>query len=321
MALGSPFFDVPRLLRLRASLREVDSSRAPSARLVVDFAERQPRRLALLPGSFNPLTNAHVALADLALGSGRVDGLAYLLASRTINKERVEGASLVDRLVCLEEWLKQQPGAGVVVVNRGLYVDQAELIRRAMPALDELWFVVGFDKIVQIFDPRYYDDRDAALGRLFSLASFLVSPREPARPEDLDEFLARSENRGYADLVVKLDLPARFQRLSSTRVRDASRRGEASADVPSIVKRFIRETGAYEAPSREPDGEEVDRYALREQLVDLVDRGKLPPLPAASFRELVGRLSARGAAARRRRAALRIEDVSVALGEELEQMR
>ena len=37
--------------------------------------------------------------------------------------------------------------------------------------------IYGYDKVVQIFDPRYYDDRDAALDRLFALSSLLVAPR------------------------------------------------------------------------------------------------------------------------------------------------
>ena len=45
-----------------------------------------------------------------------------------------------------------------------------------MPALERLVFLVGFDKIVQIFDPRYYDDREDALRQLFSVASFAVAP-------------------------------------------------------------------------------------------------------------------------------------------------
>jgi nicotinamide-nucleotide adenylyltransferase len=319
MAAGSPFFDLPRILRLRAILGEVDPSGPPSAREIAKFDKDRPCRLALLPGSFNPPTDAHIALADLALASGRVDALSYVLASRTVNKERIEGASLADRLICLSELVEARPRQGVLLVNRGLYVDQAELVRQMMPDLDELWFVVGYDKIVQIFDPRYYQDRDAALDRLFGLASFLVSTRAPARPQDLDDFLARPENRSHAAKVVRLDLPPRYQVLSSTQAREATRHGEASPTfVPPIVIRFIHDTGAYEQPVIAPDGEKIDRYAIREGLVEAVERGQLAVIPNETFRIVVDRLSAADADGRRRREALRRGDVSAAVGMELE---
>ncbi|HVC34115.1 MAG TPA: hypothetical protein VNL16_11450, partial [Chloroflexota bacterium] len=189
-----------------------------------------------------------------------------------------------------------------------------------MPSVDDLWFVVGYDKIVQIFDHRYYEDRDAALDRLFTLASFLVSPRAPHRPEDLDTFLTRSANRRYADRVLPLALPTEFQRLSSTRVRAAAAlTGPSTQDVPAIVGRFIQETGAYAGPTRDLAGEDVDGYAIRERLIDAAERGGLPALSAAAFRAAIDRLIQPDDDGRRRRAALRRGDVLVATEERLEQ--
>ncbi len=321
MPVGSPFFDLPRILRLRDVLRDVDPSLPPRAFEVVALDRGTLRRLALLPGSFNPLTDAHVALADLALESGHVDAIAFLLASRTVDKERVEGASLADRLICLVDHVETHSRQGVLLFNRGLYVDQAEIARQMFPNLDELWFVVGYDKIVQIFDPRYYQDRHDALDRLFARASFLVSTRAPARPRDLDDFLARPENRRYADRVLRLDLPVAYQRLSSTRVRDAALYGTiATTSVPPIVVRFMRDTGAYQPPERAPDGEEIDRYAIREAVVEAVERGDLPVLSSESFETLVERLARPAAEGRVLREALRRGDASAVVQMGLEQI-
>ena len=321
MPAGSPFYDLPRLLRIRSLLSDADPSRPPCAIQIAGAADQRPARLALLPGSFNPPTNAHVALADLAQHSGRIDQLWYLLASRTVDKERVEGATLADRLICLTELVRRRARQGVVLVNRGLYVDQAELVRQAMPYLEDLWFVVGFDKIVQIFDRRYYRDRDVALDRLFSLASFLVSPRAPARPEDLDAFLDRPENRRYRGGVTTLGLSPRYQRLSSTRVRTAALQGQISAEVPPIVTRFIAETGAYEMPARDANGCRSDRYGVREDLVELAERGQLPQLEVSAFHRAVEQLAGLGAEAQRRRTELARGDVAGALGTKTEQIR
>ena len=83
------------------------------------------------------------------------------LARVTVDKEQIAGTLLEDRLVALRHFVQDQPRYGVLLFNRGLYVDQALAAHAQWPDLDTLLFLVGYDKIVQIFDPRYYDDRDA----------------------------------------------------------------------------------------------------------------------------------------------------------------
>jgi len=319
MAATSPFYDLERLLALRSVIRDLNPLRPPSLRQISSPSVSPLRRLALLPGSFNPLTDAHVAMADAALSSGRIDALDYLIATRTTDKERVERASLADRLICLDEYVQGKPSEGVVLVNRGLYVHQAEIAWAAMPSLQELWFVVGFDKIVQIFDPRYYSDRDAALDRLFALASFLVAPRDAAGVDALAEFLARPENRRYATKVRPFDLPVVYRRLSSTHVRDEARHGEVpTTEVPPIVVEFVRETGAYDPALPGPGGDEIDRYGLRELLIAAVEQGQLPVLPPTEFRRAVERLCEPGPEGRRRREELRRGNVAAATQDDRE---
>ena len=54
---------------------------------------------------------------------------------------------------------------------------------------------------MQIFDPRYYDDREAALRRLFGQAAFLVAPRDEHSAADLAALLGRPQNAPYAGRV------------------------------------------------------------------------------------------------------------------------
>src|SRR5574340_1729517 len=60
---------------------------------------RAARRIGLLASSMNPLTRAHLALADAACAAARLDALAWVATARTINKEDVERATLADRLM------------------------------------------------------------------------------------------------------------------------------------------------------------------------------------------------------------------------------
>ena len=190
-------------------------------------------RVGLLPGSFNPPHNAHVALAR----AGRAAGLAcvyFVLAQRTVDKEQVTGIPLADRLSLLA-----QLGEGVASVEKGLYVDIATEMRAILPGAD-LVFLVGHDKIVQVFDPKYYQDREAALHELFALASFLVAPRGHANEDELAELLGRTENRRWADRVAPLELDERYRDASSTRVRH----GE-SQDVPPAVAEYLARANPF----------------------------------------------------------------------------
>jgi nicotinic acid mononucleotide adenylyltransferase len=165
-----------------------DSRRVPSG----------GRRVGLFAGTFNPLTLAHIALVESAMESADINRMLWVLAVASIDKEKVARATLVDRLVQLEAYVTTVARHGVLVVNRGLYVEQVNLAHAQLSRDDELVVLVGYDKIVQILDPRYYSDRTRALDELFQRSRFLVAPRGTATSAELEGLLAKPENRPYS---------------------------------------------------------------------------------------------------------------------------
>ena len=254
------FYDLDRLLHHGRALRELAEQPEPAARQVAGAPPRPGARLGLLAGSFNPPTIAHQTLARAGLAAGGLDHVWYALSTRTVDKEVVTGAGLEDRLLLLDLLVEADARQGTLLLNRGLYVDQARLIRAAYPTLGGLVFLVGFDKIVQIFDPRYYQDRDAALEQLFGLATFLVAPRGTADAPALTRLLGQPENRRFAGAVRPLDLPTAMREVASSTVRvGLADGGSPDQTVPPEVVAFVEATGLY-----------VDeaRYARRRALVD-----------------------------------------------------
>lgn len=143
---------------------------------------------------------------------------------------------------------------GAVAINRGLYVEQVDALRRLCPALQRLTFVVGYDKIAQIFDPRYYQDRDVALERLFSQADFLVAPRDAHTLGDVARLLEQPQNRRFAGAVQTLPLAKDLAGVSSTDARERIHDGVATDDLlPGRVAAFVAATGCYAAPDGEGD--------------------------------------------------------------------
>jgi nicotinic acid mononucleotide adenylyltransferase len=254
------------------------------------------QRVILIPGSFNPLTWAHIALAINAwLTMNPIGGerpVAYYLwsgAISTVAKEQVERAACADRLAQLVTLARASiHPAGVALFNKGLYLDQARALRNMVHPETELVIVVGFDKITQIFDERFYTDRDAALRKLFHLARILVAPRDDAGAEELRALLNQAENRRFAERITFME--AGQASLSSSQIRTLAATSTALEDLATLAPpeacALIRETGAYtQFPPDAPD-----LYALRQRWLQTLMRlpvGALRALPPLS--ELIQR--------------------------------
>ncbi|MDE3229808.1 MAG: hypothetical protein KGO05_07985, partial [Chloroflexota bacterium] len=171
---------------------------------------RAARRIGLLASSMNPLTRAHLALADAACISARLDALAWVATARTINKEDVERATLADRLMAARR-LARESGDALLLMRGGLYVEQARAARALLSPGAHIALIVGFDKVVQIFDPRYYADRELALRELFAEAELVVAPRGDESEGALVALLAQPANRPFAAHVHFCPLAAEYR--------------------------------------------------------------------------------------------------------------
>ena len=270
--MSSEFYDLSRLFTLRDRLQSLDSAAPPAACLLSTPPHLPPQRLGVLCGSFNPLTLAHVVLAQHACHTFHLDQLLYTVAKVTVDKERVTRMGLEDRLLLLLLHVEQQQHLGVALVNRGLYFEQAQAFQSLFDARVELFFIVGMDKLVQILDARYYQDREAALDQLFALTSLVVANRGDMARQAFDELLQRPDNQPYRDAIHFLPLPGSVTDLSSTTIRKVvSEATNLSAHVPAEVARFLTEARPYAAPgSNTEDGseDEIDAYAVRLALFD-----------------------------------------------------
>jgi len=256
--------DIQRFRTIQRLLDRLDPDGQPQASILPGSPNPQGA-IVVFPGSFNPPTNAHLAMLHEAQRFEQLHGTGLVYAAvskRTTDKENVDRPLLVDRLALLETLLQHYtPGAGIILFNRGLYVEQAQAVRDTFPGITQLYFLLGFDKIVQIFDAHYYTDRDAALLELFSLAEILVAPRGKDGARDLQELLEKPENRRFAGYMHLLPLSTSYRTISSTHIRQDF--AAHQHDVPPEVAVFIRETGAYQLPVELPDGTRKDVYEER----------------------------------------------------------
>jgi cytidyltransferase-like protein len=106
-----------------------------------------PASAGILPGSYNPVTRAHLALAEAALSL--VDEAA-LVMPRELPHKRYEGVSLEDRLRLLERAAAGRPRVSVGLVGGGLFIDMARECRDAYGGDCDVWLVCGRDAAERI---------------------------------------------------------------------------------------------------------------------------------------------------------------------------
>ena len=129
-------------------------------------------RVGIYPGSFNPPTRAHVAIARAALEQRGLDRVVLAHSPSVLGKRDVERPLFRDRVAVLEAVADdEQPWLAAAVTEHRLLADIAA-------GYDVL--VMGADKWHQIQELQWYGDseaeRDAAIARLPVLA---IAPRPP----------------------------------------------------------------------------------------------------------------------------------------------
>lgn len=259
------------LRRIHRVLVCLDPAASPYA-FLAPGSEPPRENIIVFPGSFNPPTNAHLALLQQAHRlAQRQPGhwqIYAALSKYSVNKEAVERMTLLDRVALLDGVLQERRmRVGILLLNKGLYVEQARGIRAAFPQVRQLFFLLGFDKIVQILDPRYYDERDAALHELFRLAHVLVAPRGADGESTLVELLAQPENRPFAQAIHPLPLAEQYRGISSSQARQQM----GWHDIPTLARDFLWRTHPYDAPTS-TTSTQTDRYAQRTQALQAVLR-------------------------------------------------
>jgi nicotinic acid mononucleotide adenylyltransferase len=202
--------------------------------------------LGVLPASFNPPTAAHEALIKEAGAIVPLDEILLVVDQQAMDKEQI-AAPGEDRLLMLLAIFGDDARISLGISNRGLFLEKVEAVHTVYPGCDtQIHFIVGYDTIVRVLDPKYYADRDQALRALFARARFLVANREGYDERDLRELFGLEENRPFAAQVLPLTLSPTLTHISSTLVRRRLAEGKSVHGlVPAKLQQFLRKQGIY----------------------------------------------------------------------------
>jgi len=176
----------------------------------VEFFRRpvdKPFRLGVFPGSFNPVTVAHLALAEAALTL--VDEVLFVLP-RQFPHKTYSGASFEQRVELLGAALKENPRFSVAACEGGLFVEIAAECRKAYGPDVRLSFLCGRDAAERIADWDY--GCPGAFLEMLKQFDLLVAARsgDYCPPHSLLNSFTRLELNGAFDHVSASELRARI---------------------------------------------------------------------------------------------------------------
>lgn len=171
----------------------------------VKNSNRRISRLGVLPGSFNPPTRAHMALAHAALG--HCDEILFVLP-RALPHKDYGGVGFEARLGLLTCAVEAHPRFSAASSDGGLFLEIAAECRGAYGSGVEIAFLCGRDAAERIVGWKY--EREEMLAEMFEQFSLLVARRqgEYVAPEHL------------ASRIRCLDLDFGWDAVSATEVRE-----------------------------------------------------------------------------------------------------
>ncbi|MDE0084629.1 MAG: nicotinate-nicotinamide nucleotide adenylyltransferase [Candidatus Poribacteria bacterium] len=197
------------------------------------------KKLGVFSGSFNPLTVAHIKLVEEAREHFQLDEMLLLLAKANVDKD-VFGWSLAGRILTLKHYAEKHNDVSIGLSSHGRYIDKVEALRAVYPVDTEFHFIVGYDTLVRIFDPKYYTDIQTELQYLFSQCCFIAANRDHVDIETIKEFLAQPALQSYKSSIAYLILPEFYAEVSSTEVRQRIAQGDnISHLVPLVIAEFL----------------------------------------------------------------------------------
>ena len=242
---------MPRIRTLREAFHMTHPQTPGQPRVVLSkrAAIPAPARLGVLGGAYNPITLAHVAVAEAAMTHFGIDEVLFLLPQVPPHKT-IFGASLEQRLEMMRLAVADVPHAAVGLSTHGLFVDMYEGLLAVYPHRPEVFFLTGRDAAERIL-AWHYDDAEGALKRMFESFQFIVCSRQGPFTLPDDPLLAPYRGRIHScTLPPQAGSGPPVDAISATEVRERSLQGLPIDDlVPAPVAAYIAAHKLYDGAS------------------------------------------------------------------------
>ena len=203
-------------------------------------------RIGIMGGTFDPIHQGHIRMAQCALDSMQLDRVLMLPSGNPPHKPDITPGEHRYRMVCaacanlpgLTPCREEIDRSGVIYT-----VDTLSILHEKYPKA-ELYYIIGADTLMELQKWRRYET-------VLTLCTFLICPRSwHYTPQQLTE--ERKRLAALGGRFVMLDMEVLD--VSSTEVRQAIRNGESTPLLPVQVREYAQAAGLYGADLRIPEG-------------------------------------------------------------------
>lgn len=197
-----------------------------------------PQRIGIFGGSFNPVHNAHLAVAEAARRELKLDRVLLIPAAIPPHKRGEKLASDEHRVAMLKLAIAGRAGIEIdeCEIRKGgvsYTIDTIEELLRKYPANTRFVLILGSDSLVLF--PQW-----KSVNRIFDLVEIAVYPRRGFEPADLDA-LAGKFTKEQIDRLRRGFLALAPVNLSATEIRERWLRGESVKGLlPDAVEAYLQ---------------------------------------------------------------------------------
>jgi nicotinate-nucleotide adenylyltransferase len=214
-----------------------------------------PLRVGLLGGTFDPVHNGHVEVAETALRWARLDAVYFVTSFDPPHKSGKWLANFLDRHAMVALALINKPrlipsSMEYERLGKSYSVDTVRQLKNTLGTTSRIFFLIGIDAFLEIGSWKEHSS-------LPELCRFIIFSRPGFRREDL----ARRLPEPYPENLLPVSKDGEFQdcdqnwlylledfssSIASTDIRNQIRLGKSiSAFVPDSVAEYIEKTKLY----------------------------------------------------------------------------
>src|SRR5262245_33582807 len=218
-------------------------------------SSENPLRVGLLGGTFDPVHNGHIELAEIALRWAHLDAVYFVTSFDPPHKSDKGLANFLDRNAMVALALANKPklipsSMEYERPGKSYSVDTVRQLKSLLGTTSSIFFLIGVDAFLEIGSWKEYD-------RFPQLCRFIVFSRPGFKAKDLLKNLPET----YSGKLLAVSKDSEFQdcdqhllylledfsnSIASTDVRNQVRLGKSiAAFVPDSVAEYIEKTKLY----------------------------------------------------------------------------
>ncbi len=213
------------------------------------------RRVGILGGTFDPVHNGHLAVAEAVRQALALSSILFVPAFLPPHKPTYAISAFPRRVAMLELAVADSPGFFVSSLEAeregpSYSIDTLRTLKQGLGTTVHLFFIIGMDAFAEVFTWKEQ-------GELFAYASFVVVGRPDHCQQScgqavmanfpgyaFDEALGSWQGKPGQGAIHPVAMPP--MKVSSTEIREAVRQGRAIRNlVPAAVAEYIEVHGLY----------------------------------------------------------------------------